>query len=79
MLHYNCYFYEIISQNLWEHKVVRYTALLGGVFYGISHRRTLQKSKDEENKQHAIHDREELIKKAKEAWKSQQNAPKDAR
>ena len=78
MLHYNCYFYEIISQNLWEHKVVRYTALLSGVFYGISHRRTLQKAHDEDKQHHAIHEREHLIAQAKEAWKKKQETSKDS-
>jgi len=58
--------------------VVRYTALLGGVFYGISHRRTLQKAKDEEKLHHAVHEREELIKRAKDAWRRQQESPKDS-
>jgi len=58
--------------------VVRYSALLFGVVYGISHRRTLQKSKDEHEKHHAVHEREALIKKAKEAWKRQQESPKDS-
>jgi F-type H+-transporting ATP synthase subunit e len=59
-------------------QVVRYSALLGGVFYGITHRRTLQKQKDEAQKHDAVHHREELIHKAKEAWKLQLAAPKDA-
>ncbi|KAF7794338.1 hypothetical protein EIP86_005472 [Pleurotus ostreatoroseus] len=53
-------------------QVVRYTALLSGIFYGISHRRTLQKAHDEEVKHHAIHEREHLIAQAKEAWKKKQ-------
>ncbi|GBE77523.1 ATP synthase E chain-domain-containing protein [Sparassis latifolia] len=57
--------------------VVRYTALLTGVFYGITHRRTLQKTHDEELKHHAIHEREHLIAQAKEAWKKQQEGSKD--
>jgi F-type H+-transporting ATP synthase subunit e len=57
--------------------VVRYTALLSGVFYGIAHRRTLQKEHDEEKKHHAIHEREHLIAEAKEAWKRQANSKKD--
>ncbi|THH03451.1 hypothetical protein EW145_g6246 [Phellinidium pouzarii] len=58
--------------------VVRYSALLGGVFYGIVHRRTLQKVKDEDRAHHALHEREELVKQAKEAWKKQKQAPKDS-
>ncbi|OSD06184.1 hypothetical protein PYCCODRAFT_1431995 [Trametes coccinea BRFM310] len=57
--------------------VVRYTALLGGVFYGIAHRRSLQKAHDAEVKQHAIHEREHLIAEAKEAWKKKQESGKD--
>jgi F-type H+-transporting ATP synthase subunit e len=57
--------------------VVRYTALLSGVFYGIAHRRTLQKEHDEEKKHHAIHEREHLIAEAKEAWKRQAKSKKD--
>ncbi|TDL20886.1 hypothetical protein BD410DRAFT_790225 [Rickenella mellea] len=56
---------------------VRYTALFTGVFYGIVHRRTLQKAKDEETTHHAVHQREELIKRAKDAWKRQQEGAKD--
>jgi F-type H+-transporting ATP synthase subunit e len=52
--------------------------LLAGVFYGIAHKRTLQKHKDEERKHHAVHERELLIQQAKEAWKKQQEGPKDA-
>lgn len=57
--------------------VVRYSALLGGVFYGILHRRTLQKERNETLAKEALHSREELIKKAKEAWKKKQEEPKD--
>ena len=58
-------------------QVVRYTALLGGVFYGIVHRRSLQKAHDAEVKHHAIHEREHLIEEAKEAWKKKQQSSKD--
>lgn len=57
-------------------QVVRYTALLGGVFYGIAHRRSLQKAHDADVKSHAIHQREHLIAEAKEAWKKKQESPK---
>ncbi|OCH88749.1 hypothetical protein OBBRIDRAFT_794913 [Obba rivulosa] len=49
--------------------VVRYTALLTGVFYGIAHRRTLQKQHDEERLQHAIHERQRLVEQAKEEFR----------
>lgn len=58
-------------------KVVRYTALLSGVFYGIAHRRSLQKTHDEEKRHHAIHEREQLIAQAKDAWKRKQEGAKD--
>ena len=48
-----------------------------GVFYGISHRRTLQKAHDEELRKHAVHEREHLIAQAKEAWKKKQEGSKD--
>ncbi|EIM92393.1 uncharacterized protein STEHIDRAFT_127218 [Stereum hirsutum FP-91666 SS1] len=57
--------------------VVRYTALLSGVFYGVLHRRTLQKQHDEDKARHAIHEREHLIHQAKEAWKRKQEGSKD--
>ena len=50
---------------------------MSGVFYGIAHRRSLQKAHDEEKKQHAIHEREHLIAQAKEAWKKKQEGSKD--
>ncbi|EPQ60113.1 hypothetical protein GLOTRDRAFT_51993 [Gloeophyllum trabeum ATCC 11539] len=57
--------------------VVRYSALVSGVFYGIVHRRSLQKQHDEEKRHHAIHEREKLIAEAKEAWKRKQEGGKD--
>lgn len=56
--------------------MVRYTALLTGIFYGFSHRRTLQKQHDEDKRTHAIHEREHLISQAKEAWRKKQEGPK---
>ena len=58
-------------------QVVRYTALLSGVFYGVYHRRSLQKAHDLEKIHHAKHEQEELISKAKEAWKKKQDGAKD--
>ncbi|KAH9996522.1 ATP synthase E chain-domain-containing protein [Russula vinacea] len=57
--------------------VVRYTALLSGVFYGIYHRRTLQNEHDAGKAHHAKHEREALIAQAKEAWKQKQAGNKD--
>ncbi|THH19013.1 hypothetical protein EW146_g2078 [Bondarzewia mesenterica] len=64
------------SDNPLTRPVVRYTALLSGVFYGIAHRRSLQKAHDEEKARHAIHERETLIVQAKEAWKQKQESNK---
>ena len=58
-------------------QVVRYTALVSGVFYGIYHRRTLQKARDQQNEQHAVHQRQRLIHDAKEAWKRKQQGGVD--
>ncbi|KAI0067987.1 hypothetical protein BV25DRAFT_1867082 [Artomyces pyxidatus] len=57
--------------------IVRYTALLSGVFYGVYHRRTLQKAHDADKAHHAKHEREALILQAKEAWKKKQEGGKD--
>lgn len=46
------------------------------MFYGIWHRRTLQKAHDEEKVHHAKHERQDLVARAKEAWKKQQGASK---
>jgi F-type H+-transporting ATP synthase subunit e len=56
--------------------VVRYSALFTGVFYGIYHRQTLQKVRDQEKEHHAIHERQRLISEAKEAWKRKQEPVK---
>ncbi|KAJ8582091.1 hypothetical protein M405DRAFT_831282 [Rhizopogon salebrosus TDB-379] len=56
--------------------VARYTALLSGVFYGIYHRRSLQKAHDHDKEHHAIHQREQLITKAKDAWRQKQEGAK---
>jgi F-type H+-transporting ATP synthase subunit e len=53
-------------------QVVRYTALAGGVLYGIVHQRTLQKRENKRKEEHEIHRREQLIQEAKEAWKRKQ-------
>ncbi|KAG2155711.1 ATP synthase E chain-domain-containing protein [Suillus clintonianus] len=56
--------------------VARYTALLSGVFYGIYHRRSLQKAHDQDKEHHAIHQRTQLIAQAKDAWKHKQESAK---
>ncbi|KIM70104.1 hypothetical protein SCLCIDRAFT_12703 [Scleroderma citrinum Foug A] len=56
--------------------VFRYTALVSGVFYGIYHRRSLQKALDCEKEQHAIHHREHLVSQAKQAWRQKQDSTK---
>ncbi|KIK41642.1 hypothetical protein CY34DRAFT_805803 [Suillus luteus UH-Slu-Lm8-n1] len=56
--------------------VARYSALLSGVFYGIYHRRSLQKAHDQDKEHHAIHQRERLIAQAKDAWRHKQESAK---
>ncbi|EGO05288.1 hypothetical protein SERLA73DRAFT_174368 [Serpula lacrymans var. lacrymans S7.3] len=56
--------------------VARYSALLSGVFYGIYHRRSLQKAHDQQKEHHAIHHREALIVQAREAWQNKQESSK---
>jgi hypothetical protein len=53
-------------------QVVCYSALLGGVFYGIAHRRTHQREADAAQLTYAAHDREHLVACAKEAWAAKQ-------
>ncbi|KAH8835099.1 ATP synthase E chain-domain-containing protein [Flagelloscypha sp. PMI_526] len=48
--------------------VVRYSALFGGILYGFYHNRTLHKTHEQQKLDHAVHDRENLIKEAKEAY-----------
>jgi F-type H+-transporting ATP synthase subunit e len=55
-------------------KVVRYTALFGGVLYGLMHKRTLQAAHEQKREQQAHHNHEELVAKAKEAWGQKQSA-----
>ena len=49
-------------------QVVRYSALVSGIFYGIFHRQTLQAQYDSHQAANEVHKREEWLKKAKEAW-----------
>lgn len=49
-------------------QVVRYSALVSGVFYGIFHRQTLQAKFDSTQAANEVHKREEWLKQAKEAW-----------
>ncbi|KZS93315.1 hypothetical protein SISNIDRAFT_549697 [Sistotremastrum niveocremeum HHB9708] len=57
--------------------VVRYTALLSGLFYGIIHRRSLQSAENIKREHHHEHRQEQLLQQAKEAWKQKQAGPKD--
>ncbi|EST05356.1 ATPase, F0 complex, subunit E, mitochondrial [Kalmanozyma brasiliensis GHG001] len=50
--------------------VVRYSALVGGIGYGILHRRTLQAKEDIKASHAAYKHKEHLIQKAKEAYKN---------
>ncbi|KZO94096.1 hypothetical protein CALVIDRAFT_485062, partial [Calocera viscosa TUFC12733] len=56
-------------------QVVRYSALLGGIFYGIVHRRTLQSQEDVKKEAHEYERKEKLIKEAREAWQRKQAGP----
>ncbi|WRT69653.1 uncharacterized protein IL334_006643 [Kwoniella shivajii] len=48
--------------------VVRWSALVGGIFYGIFHQSTLQAKYDEKKAAHAVHHRAHLIEEAKKAY-----------
>ncbi|CAO1629821.1 unnamed protein product [Sympodiomycopsis kandeliae] len=50
--------------------VARYSALVGGIGYGILHRRTLQAKEDARYEKSQIKKREDLIAKAKEAYRN---------
>jgi len=54
--------------------VVRYTALIGGIFYGIAHRRTLQAKAEERALDHELYRRETLLEQARKAW-AEKNSP----
>ncbi|KAL4401108.1 F1F0 ATP synthase subunit e, mitochondrial [Malassezia pachydermatis] len=56
--------------------VVRYSALVAGIGYGIVHRRTLQTQYDEKIQQKAVKHQEDLIKQAKEKYAALQQAKK---
>ncbi|KAF8633537.1 hypothetical protein AX15_001341 [Amanita polypyramis BW_CC] len=58
--------------------VVRYSAVAFGIAYGWYHRRTLQAAHDKYKIGHAVHEREQLIKEAKEAYKRKKEGPKDS-
>lgn len=50
--------------------MVRYSALVGGIGYGILHRRTLQAKEDVKAAHAEYKHKEHLIQKAKEAYKN---------
>ncbi|WFD27023.1 F1F0 ATP synthase subunit e, mitochondrial [Malassezia nana] len=54
--------------------IVRYSALVGGIAYGILHRRSLQAKYDERVHQKAVRQQEDLIKKAKAEYAKLQAA-----
>ena len=58
-------------------QVVRYSALLTGVFYGIVHRRTLQAQENLNKEKHVEERRKELLTRAQQAWRDKQSAHKD--
>ncbi|CAO1616116.1 unnamed protein product [Jaminaea pallidilutea] len=49
--------------------VVRYSALVGGIGYGVLHRRTLQAREDKKFEKAEYKRKEDLINQAKEAYK----------
>ncbi|KAL1669508.1 ATP synthase E chain-domain-containing protein [Schizophyllum commune] len=57
--------------------VVRYTALFSGILYGWYHNRTVQREFKEQEVQHAVHRREQLVEQAKAEWKRRQSAGSD--
>lgn len=50
-------------------QVVRYSALVGGIGYGVLHRRTLQAREDKKFEKAEYKRKEDLINQAKEAYK----------
>ncbi|WFD33772.1 F1F0 ATP synthase subunit e, mitochondrial [Malassezia cuniculi] len=54
--------------------VVRYSALIGGIAYGVLHTRTLQKKYDEHEQTKGLKLQEERIKQAKAAYAKLQEA-----
>ncbi|CAG7853953.1 SubName: Full=Related to TIM11-subunit E of the dimeric form of mitochondrial F1F0-ATPase {ECO:0000313/EMBL:CCA67156.1} [Serendipita indica DSM 11827] len=56
--------------------VIRYSALVGGIGYGIMHRRTLQANENKRKEHEAEHRREKLIEEARKAWREQQRPKK---
>lgn len=52
--------------------MVRYTALLTGVFYGIVHRQTLQAKFDRHAADNELKKREKWLEEAKKAWAAKQ-------
>jgi F-type H+-transporting ATP synthase subunit e len=58
-------------------QVVRYSALLTGVLYGIVHRRTLQAQENVKKEKHSEERHEELLKRAQQAWRDRHANKKD--
>ena len=59
-------------------KVLRYSALLFGIFYGFSHQRSITASNKASHVEHEYKHKESLIEKAKLEWKKK-NLPPEAR
>jgi len=55
--------------------VVRYSALVAGIFYGIIHRRTLQARHDEKVRKGEIEKRAKWVEEARKEWAAMQNPP----
>lgn len=66
------------SPRLTLHQVVRYSALVGGIGYGILHRRTLQVKADVKAAHAEYKHKEHLIQQAKEAYKNRLVAKQSA-
>ncbi len=61
---------------LFHEQVVRYSALVGGIGYGIVHRRTLQAKEDVKAAARAYQHKEHLIEQAKKAYRDRLLAQK---
>jgi len=54
--------------------VVRYSALIGGIGYGIWHQRTLQKKHDKQKVEGVVKRRQHWVEEAKKEWAKRQGA-----
>lgn len=68
----------LVEAQLTLHKVLRYSALLFGIFYGFSHQRTIYANNKASHVENEYKHRESLIEKAKLEWKKK-SLPPEAR